>query len=292
MKPRAFDYECPDSIAEALVLLKEHAGSAKIIAGGQSLMPMLNFRVVSPALLVDIQRLLELDYLTPLPDGGLEIGALTRHRVLETSSLVAHRFPVISEGMRHVAHVAIRNRGTIGGSLAHADPAAELPMLAMLLDARIVAASPRGQRTIAAGDFFIGSLANALQDDEIVVRIELPGLAPGTGWAFEEFARRRGDFALAAVGILLHTVHGKIDEARIAMMGVGGTPLRLRDAERLLIGCTPDDAVFNRAIAAACDSLQPTADLHASPEYRIHLAGVLTRRALHSAWQRAGDGKP
>lgn len=288
MKPAPFDYACPDSVAEAVALLAEHGGEAKIIAGGQSLMPMINFRVVKPGLLVDIGRLLELDFLRTTSDGGVCIGALTRHRTLETSPLIAGRFPVIAEAMRHVAHVAIRNRGTIGGSLSHADPAAELPMLAMLLDARITAHSPRGERTIAATDFFVGSLTNALDDDELVVRIDLPGLPSGTGWAFEEFARRAGDYAIAAVSMLLHVTDGAIDEARIAMMGVGDAPLRRRAAESLLIGQRLDDEdTMRAAIAAGCDDLRPNQDLQASPDYRRHLAAMLCERVFADAWRRA-----
>lgn len=287
MKPAPFDYECPDTLSEALVFLSQRSGDAKIIAGGQSLMPMLNFRVVKPGLLIDVGRLLELDFLRESEDGGLNVGALTRHRTLETSALVAKRFPVISEAMRHVAHLAIRNRGTIGGSLSHADPAAELPMLSLLLDARIVACSVRGERTIAASDFFIGSLTNALADDEIVVRVDFPALPPGMGWGFEEFARRAGDFALAAVGVQLRAADGRISEARIAMMGVGETPLRLRAAEALLIGQPFDDAVVKAAVSGACDGLTPNRDLHASPDYRRHLAAVLCERVLRSAWRRA-----
>jgi xanthine dehydrogenase iron-sulfur cluster and FAD-binding subunit A len=176
MKPAPFDYCCPDSVAEAVEVLAANKGEAKVMAGGQSLGPMLNFRVVRPALIVDVSRLLELDYVRQRKDGGLSIGALTRHRELETSALVAARFPVIPETMRHVAHLAIRNRGTIGGSLSHADPAAELPMLVRLLDAQIAISSARGERTVSAHDFFIGPLSTVLDEDELVVRIELPGM--------------------------------------------------------------------------------------------------------------------
>ncbi len=291
MKPAPFDYACPDSVDEAVALLAGHP-DAKVIAGGQSLMPMINFRVVRPGLLVDIGRLLELDFLRATSNGGVCIGALTRHRVLETSPLIAERFPVVSEAMRHVAHVAIRNRGTIGGSLSHADPAAELPMMAMLLDAHIVAHSPRGERGIAAGDFFLGSLTHALAEDEIVVRVELPGLRPETGWAFEEFARRAGDYAIAAVAVLLHVTDGRIDEARIAMMGVADTPIRRPEAEAVLIGrALDDDAVMKAAIAVACDGLTPNQDLQASPDYRRHLAAMLCERVFAAAWSRAMKGK-
>ena len=288
MKPAPFDYHCADSLEEAVALLERHSSDAKVIAGGQSLMPMLNFRVVKPALLIDIGKLLELDYVRERPEGGLAIGALTRHRTLETSPLVATRFPVIPETMQHVAHLAIRNRGTIGGSLSHADPAAELPMLAKLLNAVIVAQSATGERSIPAQDFFVGALTNALEDNEIVVRIELPGLPAGTGSAFEEFARRAGDFALAAVGAVLVVNEGKVTQARVAMMGVGDTPLRCPGAELALVGQALSEDVLDRAVEAACAPLEPNRDLHASPEYRKHLASVLCRRVLRTAWARSG----
>jgi carbon-monoxide dehydrogenase medium subunit len=248
---------------------------------------MLNFRVVRPALIIDISRLLELEYVRERNDGGLTIGALTRHRILETSALVANRFPVIPETMRNVAHLAIRNRGTIGGSLSHADPAAELPMLSRLLDAVIVARSVRGEREIPASKFFVAPLTTALDDDEIVVRVELPGLPAGMGWCFQEFARRAGDFALAAVGVLLDVQDGEIRQARVAMMGVGDTPMRRPEAEAVLTGKTLSDEVLADAVHAACDPLQPNTDLHASPEFRRHLAGVLMERVTRTAWRRA-----
>lgn len=256
------------------------------MAGGQSLTPMLNFRVVRPSMIVDVSRLLELDRLTETPDGGLVIGALTRHRVLETSPVVAKRFPVITEAMGHVAHLAIRNRGTIGGSLAHADPAAELPMLTKLLDATIIIRSPRGERGVTAEAFFIGPLQTVLRSDELVVRVELPGIAPH-GWAFEEFSRRAGDFALAAVGVVLELAGGRVARARVAMMGVGDTPLRCASAEALLTGKQLSDAVASEAVTAACTLLEPRRDLQASAEYRLHLAEVLLGRALRRAWARA-----
>lgn len=287
MKPAPFDYCCPDTIDEAVEVLAANVDDAKLMAGGQSLTPMLNFRVVRPALIIDISRLLELEYVRERRDGGLTIGALTRHRVLETSALVASRFPVIPETMHNVAHLAIRNRGTIGGSLSHADPAAELPMLSRLLDAVIVARSVRGEREIPASEFFVAPLTTALDDDEIVVRVELPGLPAGMGWCFQEFARRAGDFALAAVGVLLDVQGDEIREARVAMMGVGDTPMRRPEAEAVLTGKALSDEVIADAVHAACDSLQPNTDLHASPEFRRHLAGVLMERVTRKAWQRA-----
>ncbi|MBP0623754.1 FAD binding domain-containing protein [Cupriavidus consociatus] len=291
MKPAPFDYCAPDSVEEALDILATHGGDAKVMAGGQSLTPMLNFRVVRPNLIVDISRLIELDYVRSSGQGGLTVGALTRHRELETSSLVASRFPVIPETMVNVAHLAIRNRGTIGGSLSHADPAAELPMLTRLLDAEIVVRSTRGERVIASEDFFVAPLTSALEEDEIVVRVEFPGLATGMGWCFQEFARRAGDFALAAVGVLLDVRDGIIHEARVAMMGVGDTPLRRPESEAVLTGSALSDAVVAEAVQAACVSLEPNVDLHASPEFRRHLAGVLMERVLRKAWQRSAGVK-
>jgi carbon-monoxide dehydrogenase medium subunit len=287
MKPAPFDYCCPDTIDEAVEVLAANVDDAKLMAGGQSLTPMLNFRVVRPALIIDISRLLELEYVRERNDGGLTIGALTRHRILETSALVANRFPVIPETMRNVAHLAIRNRGTIGGSLSHEDPAAELPMLSRLLHAGSVARSVRGEREIPASKFFVAPLTTALDDDEIVVRVELPGLPAGMGWCFQEFARRAGDFALAAVGVLLDVQDGEIRQARVAMMGVGDTPMRRPEAEAVLTGKTLSDEVLADAVHAACDPLQPNTDLHASPEFRRHLAGVLMERVTRTAWRRA-----
>lgn len=286
MKPAPFDYCCPDSVEETVQLLASRLGDAKIMAGGQSLGPMLNFRVVRPELIVDVSRLLELDFVREREDGGLSVGALTRHRVLETSPLVARCFPVIPETMQHVAHLAIRNRGTIGGSLSHADPAAELPLLVRLLDAGIVARSTRGERTISAHDFFTGPLSTVLEEDELVVRIEMPGMRHN-GWAFEEFARRVGDFALSASGVLLQVEDGRVQEARVAMMGVGDTPLRRGEAEAALLGETLSDAVIEKAVEAACAGLEPRQDLHASPDFRSHLSAVLVRRSIRRARERA-----
>lgn len=286
MKPVPFDYRCPDTLDEALALLATHGDEAKVMAGGQSLVPMLNFRVVRPAIVIDIRRLLEIDYVRERADGGLDFGALARHRVVESSELVASRFPVIPEAMRHVAHLAIRNRGTIGGSLSHADPAAEWPMLAMLLDARIVVRSVRGERAVPAARFFTGPLATVLAADELVVRVEFPGLGPH-GAAFEEFSRRAGDFALAAAGVVLEVADGRIRSARVAMMGVADTPVRRAEAESALAGQSLGEEVVAQAVRAACESLEPRQDLHASPAYRSHLAGVMFERALRLAWSRA-----
>ena len=286
MKPVAFDYLAAESLGSALSALSRVGGDGKILAGGQSLMPMLNFRLVRPSILIDINRIPGLAYVEAAQD-AITIGALTRHHALETSRIVKTHLPVLGAAMRHVAHLAIRNRGTIGGSLSHADPAAELPMLALLLDAKIGIHSLKGRRTAAARDFFVGALATSLGEDEMVTDVELPKLAPGTGWAFEEVARRAGDFALAAVGITISTRDGKAAEVRIAMMGVGETPLRAPEAEALLAGRAIDAQAIEQAAAAIAAAAAPNSDLHASADYRRFLVGALARRAIERAWWRA-----
>ena len=288
MKPAPFDYVRPQSVEETVALLASRAGDAKILAGGQNLAPLLNFRMVRPGLLVDINRLAELDFVRE-HNGGLRIGALTRHHTLEMSPLVRTRFPVLSEAMVHVAHLAIRNRGTIGGSLAHADPAAELPMIALLLDAEIGTRRAAGARHHAARDFFLGPLTTALAEDELVSEIILPALPPGTGWAFEEFAQRTGDFAVAAVAATLTVSEGKIAEARLAVMGVDETPLRLPDIEARLVGQRFATDLIETVAYEARDSVRPATDLRASCDYRRHLVAVLTARVLAAAWTRALD---
>ena len=285
MKPAAFEYIVADSVEMAVASLAQ-AGDAKIIAGGQSLVPMLNFRLLRPSVLVDINRIPDLAYVRE--DGGvIRIGALTRHHRLETSPVIARHFPVLTEAMAHVAHLAIRNRGTIGGSLSHADPAAELPMMALLLDAELRVVSASGARAVAARDFFRDALSVDLAEDEIVTEVVLPKLPPNTGWGFAEVARRSGDFALAAVAVTLTLSDGKIAQARIAMTGVAPTARRVTEAEMLLIGQRLDDGVDSDVIEVVRAATEPPTDLHASAEYRRHLVGVLAGRALAAAWGRA-----
>jgi CO/xanthine dehydrogenase FAD-binding subunit len=288
MKPAAFDYIAADSIAMAIAALAQAGDDGKIIAGGQSLVPMLNFRMLRPSILVDINRIAGLDAIEET-SGAIRIGALTRHYQLETSPLVARHLPVLSCAMTHVAHLAIRNRGTIGGSLAHADPAAELPMMALLLNAELRIASASGERTVAARNFFLGALTVDLAPGEILTGIELPKLPPRTGWGFEEVARRHGDFALAAVATTLTVSGGAIEHARIALTGVGATPLRVTAAEGLLVGHALEPELVSRAIEVVRATIEPETDLHASSDYRRHLAGVLTGRTLAAAWRRAHE---
>ncbi len=282
MKPAPFDYVRASTVDEAVAALAASNGEAKVLAGGQSLVPMLNFRIVDTSIFVDINGIQGLDRIEETTDGGLRIGALARHFALETSDLVKDRFPVLHEAMKHVAHLAIRNRGTIGGSLSHADPAAELPTMAVLLDAKIITARASGGREIAAADFFVAPLTTTLEPDEIIVAVELPGLAPGTGWGFEEFAQRRGDFAVAGVSAIVSMDGKSVTESRIALMGLHDTPVRAHAAEAALL----DDGIDAAAAAARLDA-EPMNDLHGSADYRRHLAEVLTRRVLTAAMERA-----
>src|SRR2546423_14211675 len=221
MKPPPFEYSVAESVEAAAAALAEAGGEAKILAGGQSLVPMLNFRLLRPSILIDINRIPGLAYIEEERD-AIRVGALTRHHQLETSPVIAAHLPVLRAAMVHVAHLAIRNRGTIGGSLTHADPAAELPMMALLLDATISVTSPKGKRTVAARDFFLGALSVALEADELVTETTFPKLPTNTGWGFEEVSRRHGDFALAAVGVALTGAGGKNAGARIGVGWPGG----------------------------------------------------------------------
>jgi CO/xanthine dehydrogenase FAD-binding subunit len=288
MKPPIFDYIAATSIDVAVAALAEAGGEAKVLAGGQSLMPMLNFRLLRPSILVDINRIPGLGFIEETPD-SIRIGALTRHFALETSPLVARHFPVLSCAMTHVAHLAIRNRGTIGGSLSHADPAAELPMLALLLNAELHIASASGDRAVAARDFFLDTMTVDLDGTELLAEIVLPKPPPRSGWGFEEVARRHGDFALAAVATTLTLSGDSIAQARVALTGVGPTALRATAAEKLLVGQKLNDKLTLRVIAAVREAISPETDLHASAYYRRHLAGVLTGRALAAAWRRAKE---
>jgi carbon-monoxide dehydrogenase medium subunit len=286
MKPPPFDYFAADCIEAAIQALADAGDDGKIIAGGQSLMPMLNFRLLRPSILIDINRIPDLAYVRD--DGDeIRIGPLTRHRVLETSDLIAKQFPVLHEAMGYVAHLAIRNRGTIGGSLSHADPAAELPMMSLLLDARLEVQSNARRRTIEARDFFLGALTTALEDGDMLVEVRLPKLQEGAGWAFEEVARRSGDFALASVAVIMSSDGDRVSDLRIGMMGVGETPMRATEAENILTGQRYSEAVVAAAVDAIRAAVEPNTDLHASADYRRHLVGILAQQALAKAWDRS-----
>jgi len=287
MKPPVFDYMVATDCDTAVAALARAGGEAKILAGGQSLMPMLNFRLLRPSILVDINRIP--GFIQETPD-SVRIGALTRHFQLETSPVIARHFPVLSCAVAHVGHLAIRNRGTIGGSLSHADPAAELPMMAVLLDATLRIVSSTGSRTVAARDFFLDTMTVALDGTELLTEVVLPKLLAQTGWGFEEVVRRHGDFALAAAAATLTLSGSEIVQARIALTGVGPSPLRATEAESLLVGRGLDENLGRRAIEAVREAISPETDLHASAELRRHLAGVLTGRALVAAWRRGRGG--
>jgi carbon-monoxide dehydrogenase medium subunit len=288
MKPAPFDYIAATSVDMAAAALADGGDDAKIIAGGQSLVPLLNFRLLRPSILIDINRIESLAFISETAT-DIRVGALTRHYQLETSPVIARHLPVLSCAMTHVAHLAIRNRGTIGGSLAHGDPAAELPMMALLLDAELHIGSVSGARITAARDFFLDALTVDLNAGEIVTEIALPKLPPQTGWGFAEVSRRRGDFALAAAAATLAVAAGAIVEARIALSGIGRTAVRAATAESLLVGHALEPPLVSQAIEAVRAAIEPDTDLHASADYRRHLAGVLTGRALAAAWRRANE---
>jgi CO/xanthine dehydrogenase FAD-binding subunit len=291
MKPAAFDYVAPESLEAAVQALVSANGQGQVMAGGQSLMPLLNFRMARPSLIVDLMRIPGLSSIL-LRGDTMAIGALTRHADLEFSELIAAQLPVMAAAMPHVAHLAIRNRGTIGGSLSHADPAAELPMLAVFYGATIKAQGPNGRREIAAEEFFVSALSNCLEPDEIIFEIDFPVPKAHTGWAFEEVARRFGDFALAAIALSFNLDEGCIADARVAAMGIADTPLRLRKAEDVLNGSRGGGRDARRFAEAVRASVSPSDDIHASAEYRKHLIGALAERAFSAAWVRALGENP
>ncbi len=286
MKPAAFDYVAPGSLEAAVQALVSANGEGKVMAGGQSLMPLLNFRMARPAVIIDLMRIPGLSSIR-LKGDTVAIGALARHVDLEFSELIAEQLPVMAAAMPHVAHLAIRNRGTIGGSLSHADPAAELPMLAVFYGATIKVQGPNGKREISAEEFFVSALTNCLEPEEIVFEIDFPVLKGHSGWAFEEVARRFGDFALAAIALSFALDERRIVDARVTAMGIGDTPLRLHQAEATLNGSQGGAEDARRFAQAVRASVSPSDDIHASAEYRKHLIGALAERAFALAWSRA-----
>jgi aerobic carbon-monoxide dehydrogenase medium subunit len=291
MKPPRFDYLLPRSLEEALAILARHGEAAKVLAGGQSLVPLLNFRLVRPAHLVDLNEVPGLDAIR-VDDGVLALGAMARQRAVETSPLVQERCPLLADALPQIGHPQIRNRGTVGGSLAHADPAAELPAVVAALDGELVVRSARGERRLAAERFFVGYLTTAAEPDELVVEARLPVAPPRTGTAFLEVSRRHGDFALVGVAVTVTVDDGGVcTRCAIALTGVGPTPVVARDAARPLVGVKPAAEAFDEVARRVAAPLHPDGDLHASSDYRKHLAGVLTRRALARAVARL-DGAP
>jgi carbon-monoxide dehydrogenase medium subunit len=288
MKPAPFEYYAPDSIEPALDLMSQHAGEAKILAGGQSLVPAMNFRVVQPSVLIDLNRVTELSFVRE-DHSVLRIGAMTRERQLEFNPLISRWAPLLKEAAPHIAHPQIRNRGTIGGSIVNADPAAELPVLMIALNARLKARNTSSERWVNAQDFFMGMFTTALEPDEILVEIELPASPPRTGGAFMEVAPRAGDYALMGVAALVTlNENGKCAHAKLVYLNAGEGPVEANEAEKLLIGESLNDSLIESAATLASgQEINPFGNIHASPEFQRHLANVLTKKALKQATQRA-----
>ncbi|MGH2454243.1 MAG: FAD binding domain-containing protein [bacterium] len=287
MKPPRFRYVAPRSIDETLAALAEYGDEAKILAGGQSLVPLLNFRLARPGVIVDINGIRSLAYLRRR-DNTLAIGAMTRQRAVETSAVVRRWAPLLWEGIRLVGHPQIRTRGTVGGSIAHADPSAELPAVLAALDGEAVVRGPEGERIIAASEFFTGYLATALGPADLLTEVRFLLPAPPAGTAFLEVARRHGDFAIVGAAAVLRRHDGAVADVRLVFTGVGPGPVRADEAAQLLTGSPGSTKAFTEAARAAAQRLDPDADIHASAEYRREVAAVMARRALELAWQRSG----
>jgi carbon-monoxide dehydrogenase medium subunit len=278
-----FEYHAPATLEDAIALLRKYGDGAKPLAGGQSLVPMLTLRLARPEVLVDLNNLEELRAVRRDGD-SLMIGALVRHRALERGEGALRACPLLQEAAALIGNVRVRTLGTIGGSLAHADPAAELPAVVLALDGTLVLRGPQGERHVPARDFFVGALTTALGPAEVIVGVRLPVLGPNVGYAIEEFSRRAGDFAVvAAIAVVELRPSGEVARARVALAGVGGTPRRLPGVEAALAGRRPDAETLRRAAGGAAGEIDPDGDAHASASYRRHLARVLTARALERA---------
>lgn len=289
MKPPPFKYYAPETVEEALSLLDEHGYDAKPLAGGQSLVPMMNFRLAQPEVLIDLNRIPELSYINVGEDGGLHVGAMTRHVQVERNTTVKEHLPLIYETMPHIATTQVRSRGTIGGSIAHADPAAELVAGSLALQARFRLRSQAGERWVPANEFFMGMFTTQLEPNELLVEIDFPPKPPRSGWALMEVSRRPHDFALVgvAVGVVLDPDH-RCWEARIVFLSVGDGPVAARQAQETIREQElTSDLIQNAAETAAMEDIDPSSDIHASSSYRRQLAQVLTRRALELAFERA-----
>ena len=289
MKPPRFQFCAPRMLDEALTLLDQQSEDTKVLAGGQSFVPLLNMRLAGPDYIVDINHLSELHYIEP-EDGYLAIGATVRQRQVERSAVVQEKHPLLVEVVKHIGHMQIRNRGTIVGSIAHADPAAELPALLTCLNGEVVAQSSHGERIIKAEEFFTGYLSTALEPGEMLTEVRFPWIAPQAGWAFMEFARRSGDYALVgAAAVVTPTSDDHCASAHIAYLGIAGSPVRGHAVENVLVGTELDDAALDRAAGAARTLVSDDmSDVHATVEYRRVLTAELTRRVLQAAWQRRG----
>jgi len=282
VKPAKFEYHTPASVDEALAIMGRYDGEARVLAGGQSLVPLMNFRLATPRAIVDLNRIAELAYVGE--DGEIvRIGSMTRQRRLEFEPLVAAKLPLLREALRWVGHLPTRSRGTIGGSIAHADPSAEIPMVLQALEGEIVARGSQGERRIAAQNLFHAALTTSLAPLEIITEVRLPAMPAQAGYAVEEFARRKGDFAIAAVAVTLVRDGERCTKARLATAGVGPIPIRLRDAEAVLEQKGLSEDAITEAADKAAAEVDPVSDLNGSAEYRRHLTGVLTSRAVAKA---------
>ena len=285
MKPAGFEYHDPTTLPEATALLGRLGEDARVLAGGQSLVPLMNFRLARPAHLVDLNRVAELDFLS-VEDGELRIGAMTRQRRLERSGEVAAGWPLLREATGFIGHVQIRNRGTVGGSLAHAFPSAELPVAMVTLDAAFVLQGEDGERTVAAEDFFFGTMTTTLEPGELLREVRVPAPAAGSGASFQEVSRRYGDFALAGAAALVTLDRGgAVAGARLTL--TGAAPIRAQAAEETMRGQEPSEALFREAARRAVEGIEQDSDMHASAEYRRRACEVLARRALTEAARRA-----
>ena len=283
MKAAPFEYVRPATVDEALQALEDHLGMARVLAGGQSLVPMLAFRLAQPSLLVDLRKLADLRGIR-ISDAGVTLGAMVRWRDIEDDERLETAHPLLKAAISHVAHYQIRNRGTVGGSIAHADPAAEMPGIAVTCDAEISVVGKSGAHVIQAADFFQGALTTALTSDEIIVSIRLPAWPAGRRWGFQEFSRRRGDFAMAAAAVFYdQDERGRARNAHVGVFGVGDRPLRLTAVEDVLNGESIDEATIAKADAATSAAVDPQDDIHASAAYRRSLVGTMVERALKSA---------
>jgi carbon-monoxide dehydrogenase medium subunit len=287
MKNPPFEYHRPTTMESAVLLLNELDDEVKVLAGGQSLLPIMALRLAHPNHIVDIGSIEGLDHITAETDGSVTIGALVRHGAAEASEILEAHAPLVHQAMPYVGHRAIRTRGTVCGSIVHADPAAEMPAVCLAAGADLVAQSVRGQRTIAASDFFHGYLETALEADEILTAVRLPATAPGTGTSVVEVSRRHGDYALVGLACSL-TVNGHITSAALSFFGAGSVPVRISEAEQALIGQAPTDETFASVADIVSGAVEPSADIHGTANYRKHLAGVLTRRGLPHAFSRIG----
>jgi aerobic carbon-monoxide dehydrogenase medium subunit len=288
MKLPPVEYEAPTTVADAVDLLAEHLDEASVLAGGQSLIPLLVMRLARPAVLVDINGIDELSGVSAT-DGWVTVGAMTREYVAEESETVADAVPLLAAALPLIGHEAIRSRGTIGGSLAHADPAAELPAVARALDAEFVVRGPFGERVVPAAEWFEGFLTTARRPDELLTQVRFPAAEPGTGISFQEVARRHGDFAIVGLAASLTLSQGAISDARLAFAGMSDVPIRAADAEDLLVGETPSAELFEEAARRATGDLDPPGDLHGSPDYRMKVAAALVRRGLREAAENANE---